>query len=148
VPFTVNVGAAYTLPHWFSYLDVSVMADFHDVATIFTANDYTKRNPILNLGIGAEAKLFNFLYLRVGLNEMLPTVGLGLSSKSLHLNLAYYGKELSNEPGGFSTYALELSIAIRPPAKARTWPWATQAVVGGLIMTGGDAEFPAIPNIP
>jgi hypothetical protein len=104
----VNVGAAYTFTPW-KYAALSLMLDYRDLVNIFT-NDYTTRNPILNIGFGAEVQIINFIYARLGVNDMLPAVGIGFDVKALKINAALYGKEASNEPGGMSTYALDLSF--------------------------------------
>jgi hypothetical protein len=123
VPATLNLGAAYTLRP-ISWLSLAFMLDYRDVTNLFQAGDYTRKNPILNLGLGAELSLLQFLKLRVGLNEMLPAAGFGLVAKAFQFNFAIYGRELGNEPGGFSTYGMDLSIAIRPETKKRNWPWS------------------------
>jgi hypothetical protein len=113
VPSTVNVGVAYNF-HPFSAFGLALMVDYRDVANMFNVDDFSKKNPILNLGLGAELTLLQFLKLRVGLNEMLPAAGFGIAMGAFHIDAAIYGKELKNEPGDFSTYALDLSIAVRP----------------------------------
>jgi hypothetical protein len=104
----VNFGTAYTFPAW-KHVTLSLMLDYRDLVNIFT-NDYTTRNPILNLGFGAEAQIIRFIYARIGVNDMLPAVGIGFDIKVFKINAAIYGKELSNEPGGLSTHALDISF--------------------------------------
>jgi hypothetical protein len=122
-PATLNLGAAYTLRP-LPWLGLAFMLDYRDVTNLFQAGDYTRRNPILNLAFGTEVSILQFLKLRFGLNEMLPAAGIGLTAKAFQFNAAIYGRELSNEPAGFSTYALDLSIAIRPETKKKAWPWS------------------------
>jgi hypothetical protein len=107
----LNLGVAYTMQP-IRLMKLGFMADYSDVINLFT-HTYNTRNPVLNIGIGAEAILFNFISLRVGLYDMLPHMGLGLDCKIFKLEAAYYGKELSNEPGGLSTYAFDLGILFR-----------------------------------
>jgi hypothetical protein len=123
VPATLNLGVAYALRP-IPWLGLAFMLDYRDVTNLFQAGDYTKRNPILNLALGTEISVLQFLKLRLGINEMLPAAGLGLVAKAFQFNVAIYGRELSNEPGGFSTYGLDVSIAIRPETKKRAWPWS------------------------
>jgi hypothetical protein len=127
VPATLNLGVAYTLQP-IPWLGLAFMLDYRNVTNLFNADDYTKRNPILDLAFGTELSIFQFLKLRFGLNEMLPSAGLGLVAKAFQFNVAIYGKELSNEPGDFSTYGLDLSIAIRPETKEKQWPWSRPVV--------------------
>jgi hypothetical protein len=107
----LNLGAAYTMQP-VRFIKLGFMADYSDVINLFT-NTYNTRNPILNIGAGAEAVFYNFISLRLGLYDMLPHLGLGLDCKIFKLEAAYYGKELSNEPGGLSTYAFDLGILFR-----------------------------------
>jgi hypothetical protein len=138
VPATLNMGVAYTLQP-ISWLGLAFMLDYRDVANLFNTDDYTKKNPILNLAFGTELSLVRFIKLRVGLNEMLPTAGIGLEGGAFQLNFAIYGKELSNEPGGFSTYGLDVSLAIRPKTKEKTRPWNRRPIVNSILeKKGGD----------
>jgi hypothetical protein len=134
VPLSLNLGAAYTFrlasvweaaPRALQSAYIAGMIDWHSVNNIFTWNDRLHRNPILDLGMGAEFGFFNFLKLRVGLHDMLPMMGLGLEPKVFKFNIALYGKELGNEPGINSIMALDLSVAFRLDTKKRNWPWST-----------------------
>jgi hypothetical protein len=148
VPTTLNMGVAYTFQP-ISWLGLAFALDYRDVANLFAADDYTKRNPILNLGLGAEASLWQFVKLRVGLNDMLPAAGIGFEAKAFQFNFAIYGKELSNEPGGFSTYGLDISIAIRPQTKERKWPWNRRPIVNSILdkkTRSADPEVSAEPE--
>jgi hypothetical protein len=107
----INIGAAYQIKP-LHFLGLAFMADYRDVINLFT-NDFTTKNPVLNIGLGIEAKLFNIFALRLGMNEMLPALGLGLDFQVVKIDFAYYGKELSNEPGNLSTYALDFGISFR-----------------------------------
>jgi hypothetical protein len=140
VPATLNLGVAYALqPEPVPWLSLAFMLDYRDVTNLFQSDDYTKKNPILNLAFGTELGIFSFLKLRFGLNEMLPAVGLGLAAKAFQFNIALYGKELSNEPGGFSTYGLDVSIAIRPETKEKEWPWS-RPIVNSILGKDAPAE--------
>jgi hypothetical protein len=131
IPATLNLGAAYTLQP-LPWLSLAFMLDYRDVTNLFFADDYTKKNPILNLALGTELGILNFLKLRAGLNEMLPAAGIGLVAKAFQFNFAIYGRELGLEPGGFSTYGLDLSIAVRPETKKKQWPWS-RPIVNSLL---------------
>jgi hypothetical protein len=133
VPFSLNLGAAYTFrlasvwktaPRALQSAYVAAMMDWHGMNNVFTWNDRIHRNPILDLGMGAEFGFFNFLKLRVGLRDMLPMIGLGLEPRVFKFNVALYGKELGNEPGVNSAMALDLSIAVRLDNKKKNWPWS------------------------
>jgi hypothetical protein len=119
VPMTANVGVAYTIPEWIPLVSATIMADYRDVAHFFTGDDFTKKNPLLGVGFGAEVTLLSFLKARVGLNDWLPALGVGLKLGGFELDAAYYGVELGNEPGANPTYALDLSISIHPSFRRR-----------------------------
>jgi hypothetical protein len=147
VPTTLNMGVAYTMQP-LPWMSLAFMLDYRKVTDLFVAGDYTKRNPILNLALGTEVGIWRFFKLRLGLNEMLPAVGLGLEAKAFHVNFAVYGKELSNEPGGFSTYGLDVSIAVRPGTKGKSWPWNNRPIVNSILekvsaKKGGDSKSAA-----
>jgi hypothetical protein len=133
VPLSINLGAAYTFrlasvwetaPRALQSAYIAAMVDWHGMNNVFTWNDRIHRNPILDLGMGAEFGFFNFLKLRVGLRDMLPMIGLGLEPRVFKFNIALYGKELGIEPGVNSTMALDLSVALRLNNKKRNWPWS------------------------
>ncbi|MDR0401049.1 MAG: hypothetical protein LBH51_08920 [Treponema sp.] len=132
VPLSLNFGAAYTfrpadLWQGMGMLNSSYAAftvDWHGLNNVFTWNDRIHRNPILDLGLGAEIGLFDFLKLRVGLRDMLPMMGLGLESRAVKFNIALFGKEMGIEPGVNSTMALDMSIAFRLDTQKREWSWS------------------------
>jgi hypothetical protein len=134
VPLSLNLGAAYTFkltslweeaPRALQSTYIAAMIDWHSLNNVFTWNDRLHRNPVLDLGMGAEFGFFNFLKLRVGLHDMLPMIGLGLEPRIFKFNIALYGKELGSEPGVNSTMALDISVALRLDTKKKTWPWST-----------------------
>jgi hypothetical protein len=138
VPLSLNVGAAYVfrpanfwpqaVPEILQSSYAAVMLDWHNANNIFKWNDRLHRNPILDLGMGAEFGFFNFLKLRVGLHDMLPMIGFGLEPRVFKFNIALYGKELGSEPGINSTMALDISVALRLDTKRREWPWSKPLV--------------------
>ncbi|MDR1247894.1 MAG: hypothetical protein LBK63_01200 [Treponema sp.] len=142
IPATLNLGVAYTLRP-IPLLGLAFMLDYRDVTNLFQADDYTRRNPILNLAFGTELSILQFLKLRVGLNEMLPAAGAGFVAKAFQFNVAIYGREMSNEPGGFSAYGLDLSIAIRPETKKKSWPWSRPILNSLLGMPAPDTSSAA-----
>jgi hypothetical protein len=128
-----NVGLSYTFrlskawesaPKALQSFYIAGMADWHNIQNVFTWDDFSHRNPILDISAGAELGLFNFLKLRVGLNEMLPSVGFGFEPGFFKLNFALYGKELGNEPGQLTTMAAEFSLAFRPNTKKKSFGFA------------------------
>jgi hypothetical protein len=149
VPMSLNLGLAYTLklgkvwkgaPSLLQSSYAAFMFDWRNLTEAFQSDDYTKRNSILNLGLGLEFGFFDFLKIRMGLNEMLPAFGIGLEPGPFQFNFAVYGKELGNEPGRFSTYVYDFSIAIRPGSKKRQWPWTRRALGNYVLERTGVLE--------
>jgi hypothetical protein len=131
VPFTINLGVAYELK-LLNFMRLTVAADWHNMLNIFNQKNYlNSRNFWLDFGLGAQLTLFNFLNVRVGMNEMLPAAGIGVNLGPVKIDLAYYGREFGYEPGQYSTAVLELSISIRPESKKRDWAWARRPIFGG-----------------
>ncbi|MDR1430274.1 MAG: hypothetical protein LBI85_08275, partial [Spirochaetaceae bacterium] len=109
---------------------LTVAFDYRDIANLFEQDDYRKRNALLGIGAGVQAGFFNIFNVRAGMSEMLPAVGLGVDLGPFEIDMAYYGKEFGLEPGQLSAAALDLTIALRPGAKKRDWPWARKSLVG------------------
>jgi hypothetical protein len=108
----INLGVSYKLFDN-SVLSWAIMADYRDFINLFRQDEYESRNGWLNLGVGSELTLFKHVAFRVGLNEMLPAVGIGLDLFVFKLDAAFYGKELGNEPGKMSTYAMDVGLLFR-----------------------------------
>jgi hypothetical protein len=139
VPFSMNLGLAYDLrlgrfwpeaPGILSRSGVALVADWRDMTNIFQQDDYSKRNAALDFSVGLQLSVTELFKLRMGMNEMLPAVGMGFDFGPIEIDAAYYGKELGLEPGQLSTSALDLTLAIRPGAKKREWPWTRRSLVG------------------
>jgi hypothetical protein len=146
IPFTMNMGVAYDFkvgtfwegaPKFLADTGFTLAADWRNVFNIFNQDDYLDHyNYLLDFGVGLKVCLFDILNVRVGMNEMLPAVGVGLDLGPIEIDLAYYGKEFGFEPGQLSTAVLEFSFSVRPEAKKRYWPWTNQSIVG--IISGKD----------
>jgi hypothetical protein len=149
VPFTMNLGVAYDLrigrvwenaPSFLARSGVAFAFDWRDIISTFQQDDYQKRNAQLNIGLGMEISLIDIFKIRLGMSEMLPAFGIGVDLGTFKFDAAYYGKEFGLEPGQLSAAALDLTIAIRPGAKKRDWPWTRRSLVGLL---GGPEEVSA-----
>jgi len=138
-PFTMNLGVSYEFK-LFNFMGFALAADWRDIRNAFNQDDYLRRNYQLDFGVGLQLSLFDVLRLRVGMNEMLPSCGVGLDLGPCKIDLAYYGREFGREPGQLSAAAVDLSISIRPGAQKRDWPWARRSVVG--LFTGQEAVTP------
>ena len=139
-PFRMNLGIAYDFrigrfvenaPGLVKKLGFTFAADWRDMTNAFIQKDYLySRNLLLDFGVGLQVSLFDIGYVRLGMNEMLPCFGLGCYLGPVKLDLAYYGKEYGYEPGQLSAAVVDLSIAIRPGAKKRDWPWTRRSIFG------------------
>lgn len=149
VPFSMNLGVAYDVkigrfwagaPNFLANTGVTVAFDWHNITNAFQQDDYIKRNAVLDIGVGLQISLMDMIKIRIGMNEMLPAVGLGLKFGLFELDVAYYGKELGLEPGQLPAPALDLSIAFRPKAKPRDRFWTRRSLVG--LITKSDEKTP------
>jgi hypothetical protein len=109
----LDIGVAYTvnsewLERYVSHLIVA--ADYRDM---FSFLDTVPRNPILNIGLGAELRVLEVLDIRIGVNDALPCFGFGINLTFMQLNFAIHGRELGIDPGVQSVYALEASVSFR-----------------------------------
>jgi hypothetical protein len=108
----INIGVSYKVFENY-LLTWAFMADYRDIINLFRQNKYESVNGFLNLSLGTEVILLNMFSFRAGVNQMLPALGIGIDAKVLQIEAAIYGKELGNEPGKFSAYALDLGILFR-----------------------------------
>ena len=130
IPFAMNAGIAHSL-RLGNIIGLTVAADWRDIGNAFNQTDYlNSRNFLLDLGIGAQLSLFNAIFVRAGISEMLPAVGIGFRLGAVHIDLAYYGREFGYEPGMLSTAVVDLSFSIRPGARERNWVWTRNSVLG------------------
>jgi hypothetical protein len=88
----------------------SIMVDYQDFMDLFSL---IPRNPILNVGIGAELVILNALSLRAGIADALPSIGFGLDLTFMKIDFAIRGKELGIEPGMNPTYGVDLGLLFR-----------------------------------
>ena len=106
----LNVGMHYTFNNTGKVFTLAVMADYHDILDLFSD---LPRNPILNVGLGAEIGLWKRLFIRAGVADALPAVGIGVDLWVFKLDFAVHGKELGLDPGVQPVYAMDLSMAFR-----------------------------------
>jgi hypothetical protein len=145
VPFSLNFGVAYdlkigtfwkTAPGFLASTGITAAFDWHNFELAFSDNPYFVRNPALGIGMGLQLNLIDIFKIRFGMSEMLPAFGLGVDLGPFEIDIAYYGKELGLEPGQMPTAALDLTIAFRPGAKERQWPWTQTSLVEFIASQG------------
>jgi hypothetical protein len=106
----LNVGVHYQLIKSWG-LNLTFLADYRDILDLFSD---IPRNPILNLGLGAELGLLDdHISIRAGISDMLPSLGLGFDLFAFKLNVAAYGKELGLDPGVQSVFCLDIGLLFR-----------------------------------
>lgn len=77
-----------------------------DYRDILDLTSLVPRNPILNVGLGVEARVLEIVTLRAGINDALPSAGIGLHLGVCTINLVAYGAELGLDPGDRPYYNL------------------------------------------
>jgi hypothetical protein len=106
LPRSLDIGFAWSpsLGRLGQVIDSLVLAlDYRDIIDLFSI---VPRNPILNVGIGAEARVLDIVTLRAGISDALPSAGLGLNLSAFTLNVSAFGQELGLDPGDRPYYNL------------------------------------------
>lgn len=113
VPADLSIGLAYHAPFAVFRrlgMDLSVYLDYRDILNLLAA---VPRNPVLNIGLGAELVLLDILSFRAGINDALLAAGFGLDLTHFNLSLAMYGRELGLDPGKRPVYNVVLALDFR-----------------------------------
>ncbi len=101
LPLYLSAGVLFRPPmgrlEWFLN-DLVFAADYHNIFDFLTYPDGAT-NPLLHIALGLELKLLDIVSLRAGYYQALPSVGFGLDLSLFKLDLAYFGREVSQEPG-------------------------------------------------
>ncbi len=90
--------------------DLTLMMDYRDILDLFSD---LPRNPILNVGIGAELGIYDRMFFRLGVTDALPSAGIGFDLWVFKFDLAIRGKELGLDPGVQPVYCLDASMMFR-----------------------------------
>ncbi|MCL2006824.1 MAG: hypothetical protein FWG77_01940 [Treponema sp.] len=142
VPFTMNLGLAYDFrlghvlddaPFLLNSLGFTFAFDWRNIVNVFMQyplqqGNYLDRNAALDIGVGFQISWLDIIFVRIGMSDMLPAAGLGISLGPVEIDMAYYGKEFGREPGLLPTAMVDFSIAVRPLTAVRNWPWARRAL--------------------
>lgn len=139
IPFAMNAGVSQSF-RISPTLGLTLAADWRNIKNTFAENQ--GRNPVLDFGAGVQISLSDKVFVRVGMNEMLPSGGLGIHLGMVKIDLAYYGRELGDRPGELSATAIDLSFAIRPGARQRNWVWTRGSVLGIFGIERGSSDTP------
>jgi hypothetical protein len=107
---SLNAGMHFQLiKSWL--LNFTLMADYRDILDLFSE---IPRNPVLNVGLGAELGLLDdFITVRAGVSDALPSFGVGVNLLLFKLNAAVYGKELGLDPGVQPVLCADIGLLFR-----------------------------------
>ena len=109
----LDLGFKYRLRSTFldKYIsNINILFDYHDFLDL---GSVLPRNPMLNIGLGAEIVVLEKLSLRIGIADSLPAAGFGLDLSFMQLDCSIHGKELGLDPGIFSVYAVDFALHFR-----------------------------------
>jgi len=137
IPFTMDMGVAYSMPLG-RLFNLDLAFSWHNVFNIFQQKDYFNDNAILDFSLGAELKIINIFNFRLGVREMLPSIGFGLELGPFMIDTAWYGREFGIEPGDFPVSTIELLISFRPEPRPTTRLWNRRSLVG---LFGGPESY-------
>jgi hypothetical protein len=102
----LDVGVSWSPPlgRLGQIIDSLVLAlDYNDILDL---TNTVPRNPILNVGLGAEARILEIVTLRAGIADALLSAGMGLNLGIFTVNIVAYGAELGLDPGDRPYYNL------------------------------------------
>jgi hypothetical protein len=113
LPIDVTVGLLWSPPvnRFINFMDsLSLMADYHNIFDFLTY-ERAATNPLLHIGIGLELQMLEILRLRTGFYQFLPSAGLSIDLTIFTLNFAVFGRELSQEPGGYPIWGYLIGLS-------------------------------------
>lgn len=113
LPRSLDLGLAWTpsLGRLGEVIDTLLIAlDYRDLLDLFAI---VPRNPILNVGLGVEARVLEIVTLRAGVADALPSAGMGLNLSAFTLNISAYGAELGLDPGDRPYYNLLIDFSFK-----------------------------------
>ena len=112
LPLDISAGILFRPPlgrlGWI-ISDLVIAADYHNIFDFLIYPDGAT-NPLLHIGVGLELELLEIVSLRAGYYQCLPSFGMGLDLTLFKLNLAYFGRELSAEPGGYAVGCYTIGV--------------------------------------
>jgi hypothetical protein len=92
--------------------DLVIAADYHNMFDFATYPDGAT-DPLLHIGVGLELKMLEIVSLRAGYYQCLPSVGIGLDLSLFTIDFAYFGRELSKQPGGYPVDSYSIGIDLK-----------------------------------
>ncbi len=97
--WSLDAGFGWSYDTW--YLSPTVAVDFRDLVGLCTTDDFTFRDFMYHLNIGAEVRVLSFLDIRAGLSQGYWSLGLGLDLWAFKVDVAYYRQEFGETAGAY-----------------------------------------------
>ncbi len=88
---------------------LTIMADYSNIFDFLTY-PAGATNPLLHMGIGVELQMLDILMLRGGFYQMQPAGGISIDLTVFTLNLAVFGRELSQQVGGYPIWGYLIGL--------------------------------------
>ncbi len=97
--WSLDAGIGWSLDTW--YASPTIAIDFRDIVGMCTTKDFTFRDFMYHLNIGAEVRLLSFLDIRGGLSQGYWSLGVGLDLWAFKVDVAYYRQEFGSTAGEY-----------------------------------------------
>ncbi|MDR1086757.1 MAG: conjugal transfer protein TraF [Endomicrobium sp.] len=117
IKLNLGVGLAY-FPGKFYYWTDKYLNTNNNLMLVFDITDLTGteerfiESPFKKIHFGAECKLSPFV-IRMGFNSGYPTVGLGVVTKIVNLEYAFYGEEQGNYAGQKPSWIHRMQLSVK-----------------------------------
>ena len=97
--WSLDAGVGWSYNTW--YLSPTIAVDFRDIVGMCTTDNFTFRDFMYHLNIGAEVRVLSFLDIRAGLSQGYWSIGLGLDLWAFKVDVAYYRQEFGETAGDY-----------------------------------------------
>ena len=97
--WSLDAGIGWSYDTW--YLSPTIAIDIRDFVGMCTTDDFTFRDFMYHLNIGAEVRVLSFLDLRAGLSQGYWSLGVGLDLWAFKVDVAYYRQEFGETAGAY-----------------------------------------------
>ena len=97
--WSLDMGFGWSYSTW--YLSPTIAIDIRDFVGMCTTQDFTFRDFMYHLNIGAEVRVLSFLDLRAGLSQGYWSIGMGLDLWAFKVDVAYYRQEFGETAGDY-----------------------------------------------
>ena len=97
--WSLDAGFGWSYDTW--YLSPTIAIDFRDLVGMFGTKDFTFRDFMYHLNIGAEVRVLSFMDLRAGLSQGYWSLGVGLDLWAFKVDVAYFRQEFGETAGDY-----------------------------------------------